>query len=62
MMEQAVQHGGDRGGSPRSLRQSSTAVGGHQCAGTLITTHDDLQQIFGCGEGKLAHTQVIENE
>jgi hypothetical protein len=49
--------------SPSSLPQSSYGtIRGQQCTGALITSHYDVQQFLGRGDGQLAHAQVIDDK
>ena len=63
MVQEAVEHGADRG---RSAQQFTPVldgtVRGQERTGPLVAPHDDLQQLFGCGQGQLAHSEVMENQ
>src|ERR1700752_1838370 len=48
VMEQPVEHRDDRGRIAQQLAPVlNRAVGGQQCAGTLVAPDDDFQQILG---------------
>ena len=63
VMQQAVEHGADRGGIAHQFAPVfDRAVGGQQRAGPLVAAHDDLQQFLGGGERQLAHSQIVDDE
>ena len=63
VMQQAVQHRSDRGCIPQQLSPIlDRTIGSQQGTGTLISSHDDLQQFFSGSEGQLAHSQVIDDQ
>jgi hypothetical protein len=61
MMQQAVEHGADRGAITEQLAPVLDGpIRGNERAGALVAAHDDLQQFFGGGDWQLAHAQVID--
>jgi hypothetical protein len=62
-VEQAVQHGGDRGAVAEQFAPVLYgAIGSEQGAGTLVTAHEDLQQLFRRRGPYLPHPQVIDDQ
>ena len=63
VMQQSIQHGGDGGTIAEQLSPVfHWSIGGDQRAGTLVATHDDLQQFLGGDQGQLAHSKVVDDE
>ena len=63
MVEQAIEHRGDRGGvAEQPSPVVDGPVRGEQRARPLVAAHDQLEQIFGRAGRKLAHAEVVENE
>ena len=63
VVEQAVQHGADRGHVSQQLAPVlHGTVGSQQRTGTLVTSHDNLQQIFRGGQGQFAHAEIIDDQ
>jgi hypothetical protein len=62
-MQEPVEHGPDRGGVAQELAPIfDRSIGRQQRTGTLVTTHDDLQQIFAGAGRQFAHPEVIDDE
>jgi hypothetical protein len=63
MMENAVEHGGDRSHIARQFALVfNWPVGSEQRAGALVAPHDDLQQILSRSQRQFAHTEIVDNE
>ena len=63
LVQQSVEHGTDSGGVAQYLAPVlDRAIGRNQGTGAFVTPHDNLQQILGCGERKLSHAEVINDE
>jgi len=63
MVEQAVEHCGNRGNIAEQLAPVVYwTIGSQQGTGTLVSTHDDLKEILGGGVGQLAHSKVVNDE
>ena len=63
MVQQPVQHGGDGGAVAEQLSPVfHWSIRRNQCARSLVAPHDDFQQFLGCGQWKLAHSEVVDDE
>ena len=63
VVEEAIEHGGDGCGVAQQLPPVfDGTIRSQQCTRPLIAAHDDLEQVFGGGEWKFAHTEVINDE
>src|SRR5262245_41084695 len=63
MVEDAVEHGRDRGGvceDPAPVLDG--AVGGEDRGAALVAAHDQFEEVLGGGGGKLAHAEVVDDE
>ena len=62
-MQKAVQHSRDCGCIAQQFSPVfDWAIRRQQCTGTLVTSHDDFEQIFGRGVGQLAHAEIVDDE
>ena len=62
-MEKAIKRGGDGGAISQQLAPVvDGSVRCEQSTGALIAAHHDLQQFLGCGDGPLAHAQIINDQ
>ena len=63
VVEQAVEHGADRGRVAQPFSPVfHRSIGGQHGAGAFVAAHDDLQQFFGGGKRQLAHAQIVDDE
>jgi hypothetical protein len=63
VVKQTIEHGADGGNIAEQLAPVvDGAVGSEQRADALVTSHDDLRQIFGGGVRQFAHAEVINDE
>ena len=63
MMQKAIEHcAHSRHIAKQFAPVFDRSVGSEQRAAALITSHDDLQQVLGCGVRQLAHSEIVEYE
>ena len=63
MMQQAVKHRADGGGVAEHFAPVfHRPIRSQQCARAFVAAHDDFEQIFGGGEWKFAHAEVVDDE
>src|ERR1700689_1559794 len=63
MVQQPIQHCGDGGAVAEQLSPVfHGSIRRNQSACSLIAPHDDFQQFLGCGQWKLAHSEVVDDE
>jgi hypothetical protein len=63
VMEQTIKHCAGRGDIAEQLAPIfDRTVGSEQSAETLVTAHDDFQQILGSGMREFAHAEVVDDE
>ena len=62
-MEQAIEHGADRGGVAEQLPPVvDGTIRRDERRHPFISAHDDLEEIFGGGVRKLPHPEVIDDQ
>ena len=60
-MEQAVEERGDGRGVAEELPPVlDGAIRGEDRGGTLVASHDELEEVLGGGVGQLAHAEVVD--
>jgi hypothetical protein len=59
MVEPPVEHGAGRSGIPQQF--SPVLHGRLEVNSALVAPHDDFQQMFGGGEGQLAHSKIVDD-
>ena len=63
MVKQAIQHGcHGRIVAQKFAPVFDRPIRGEERAGPLIPAHDELEEVLRCGAGKLAHSEVIDDE
>ena len=63
MVKQAIQHGCHGGIVAQKFAPVfDRSIGGEERAGPLVPAHDELEEVLRRGAGKLAHSEVIDDE